>query len=104
MVDELERLASFTVETFSPLVGNTFWVLSTDSETVTHLELTEAAVSPHGRPHVRPPFSLIFTGPANVPLPQDTYLLRHEILGDIPLFIVPIRADAELRSYQAIFN
>jgi hypothetical protein len=50
-------------------------------------------------------FSLLFHGPADRLLPQGTYALRHDALGDLDLFIVPIvGSNRERIVYQACFN
>ena len=50
-------------------------------------------------------FSLIFQGPRNRLLAQDTYRLRHAELGELSLFIVPVLSrNRRHYVYQAIFN
>jgi hypothetical protein len=50
-------------------------------------------------------FSLFFHGPADRLLPQDTYSFRHEALGTLPLFIVPVvGSNRERIVYQACFS
>jgi hypothetical protein len=50
-------------------------------------------------------FSLLFHGPADRVLPQDTYSLRHDALGSLALFIVPIVGSTRERTiYQACFS
>ena len=38
----------------------------------------------------REPFSLLFKVDGGVTLPQRTYQVRHETLGELPLFLVPV--------------
>jgi len=48
-------------------------------------------------------FSLVFQGPAHLPLSQDTYTFTHARLGSLPIFIVPSgKPNGTL--YEAIFN
>jgi hypothetical protein len=50
-------------------------------------------------------FSLVYQGPGDVPLTQDTYAFAHAALGQFPMFIVPIHSlSGEQRYYEAIFN
>ena len=50
-------------------------------------------------------FSLLFRGPADQPLSQDTYLFDHPRLGRQAIFIVPTpTTDAAHCYYEAIFN
>jgi hypothetical protein len=49
-------------------------------------------------------FSALFRGPLETFLPQRTYALEHEQLGNVELFIVPVRQDSEGFYYEAVFN
>ena len=49
-------------------------------------------------------FSLVFRGPREPRLEQMTYEMRHDVLGDTLIFLVPIRQDAESLYYEAVFN
>ncbi len=50
-------------------------------------------------------FSLIFAGPIEFPLGQDTYVFEHPALGRFLMFIVPVFSELSPRAYyQAIFN
>src|SRR5687767_3233190 len=49
-------------------------------------------------------FSVFFDGPANLLLPQQTYHLRHEQMGEFDIFLTPISADANRTRYEAVFN
>jgi hypothetical protein len=48
-------------------------------------------------------FSLFFTAPPNVRLAQGTFLLEHEQMGELALFIVPVSGHDGVR-YEAVFN
>lgn len=47
-------------------------------------------------------FSLIFSGPCY--LPQRIYVLEHETLGFMALFLVPVGLFEGKTHYQAVFN
>lgn len=49
-------------------------------------------------------FSLVFRGPAGVPLPQMMYTFEHDEIGTFALFIVPIGPDDGGLLYEAVFN
>ncbi|HEX9638727.1 MAG TPA: hypothetical protein VGB99_14410 [Acidobacteriota bacterium] len=49
-------------------------------------------------------FSIAFRGSAQQPLGQGIYRFEHERLGEFDLFIVPIAADRENYTYEAVFN
>jgi hypothetical protein len=71
------------------------------------LELIEATANQSGQETAQAPggkFSLVFMGPLDQSLPQQTYLFEHEKLGAFDLFIVPIGKDQKGLRYEAIFN
>ncbi len=71
--------------TYVPLVGSDFEIHRPDGGPVS-FELVDATQLP-GRGEC---FSLVFRGPAEVPLDQRTYRVGHAVLGDFPLFLVPL--------------
>jgi hypothetical protein len=95
-------LESFTVATFQPLVGDAF-ALEVEPGATVEARLTEATGRERpGAP--RPPFSLIFTGPAEPLLPQGSRRLEHPSLGAFELFLVPIGRDERGVHYEAAFG
>ncbi len=111
-MDERDRddalLAQLTATTCAAYVGQPFQVLFDDGTRLT-LELIAAAPylgSDEDAPPMgngRAPFSLIFRGPRASVLPQRTYRLAHETLGEFPLFLVPIGPDSAGMRYEAAF-
>ncbi len=71
-----------------------------------YCSLTLTEITRSGRPHPgrEEPFSLIFTGPSEIPLGQDTFLLRNETLGENLIFLVPVGESNGTRTYQSVFN
>src|SRR5579872_2952964 len=49
-------------------------------------------------------FSLIFQGPSNRALRQNTYRLEQSNLGEFDLFVVPVARGANTWEYEAVFN
>jgi hypothetical protein len=49
-------------------------------------------------------FSIVFRGPREPRLEQMTYEMKHDVLGETLIFLVPIRQDAESLYYEAVFN
>lgn len=49
-------------------------------------------------------FSLFFRGPLTPFFEQATYRLRHEKLGPLDIFLVPVGPDGDGMQYQAVFN
>ena len=97
-------MSLLTYESFGPHVNSTFTLAL--GEATVELTLTEAT-----RQVVRPfpgmmrePFSLIFRSTSQVVLPQRTYPFRHDALGKLEIFIVPIGRDTKGIVYQAVFT
>lgn len=81
---------------------NTTFKLKTGDSTQCDLELIsleDTSLAPH---HEQ--FSVEFRGPADVVLRQSTYLLEHEKLGALNIFLVPVRRDKNGVYYEAVFN
>lgn len=49
-------------------------------------------------------FSIFFRGPSQPYLPQSTYSLDHDQMGQFEIFLVPIGRDDENFLYEAVFN
>ena len=49
-------------------------------------------------------FAVVFIGPRNAPLRQETYAVTHEALGKFDMLVVPIASHPEGVYYEAIFN
>ncbi|MHB8635045.1 MAG: DUF6916 family protein [Fimbriimonadaceae bacterium] len=96
---------SAELATFSPYVGDGFEVVDPHTQgTAFALELVDATPLPFGQPGYREPFSLTFSGPAVAGLAQGTYTFRHHVIGELPIFLVPISESNDTRRYEAIFN
>lgn len=102
-VDPLKALLTMTAltqEQFALHLTTSFRLAEADRET--QLELIE--VSELKRTAGQERFSLIFRGPLESFIPQGCYDVRHDQMGEFPLFIVPIRQDSEGFYYEAVFN
>lgn len=91
-------LEDLTIDDFRPLRGERFRITPDDAPAfeVELVEVTEIPREPGGRA----PFSLVFQGGPNPPLPQRIYRMEHEKLGELDIFLVPIAVD----QYQAVFT
>jgi hypothetical protein len=49
-------------------------------------------------------FSILFQGPSNLPLNQDSYRLKHPALGEFTLLVTPVYAKRPGLFYEAIIN
>ncbi|HSK72350.1 MAG TPA: hypothetical protein VK892_11675, partial [Pyrinomonadaceae bacterium] len=63
------------------------------------VEVTEPTVTPS-----QMFYSLFFLGNGDFMLPQGTYRLNHERLGEMEIFLVPVAREAEGFKYEAVFN
>ena len=71
------------VSIFAPLVGSRFQI-EIDEEQIVAAELVEAAGL------AGEAFSLLFAVKDGIDLPQRTYRVSHEGLGEVQLFLVPL--------------
>ena len=99
---------TLTLSAFSDCLGSIFRLPLNDTK-VFDLELFEAVGLKHGAPpsvtpRERGSFSLLFRGPMSPSLPQKIYVLDHETLGKVELFLVPIGPDQAGMRYEAVFN
>ncbi len=92
-------------EDFKDRVGSNFTV-SEEGLPAAVLKLEEATLLPvrNGPKGMRPPFSLIFLGPSEFVLPQKLYRMKHDVMGEVTFFMVPVGKDDRGVSYQALFN
>lgn len=99
------------VTAFGREVGTTFHVLRTGQPTAQlfltaarGLTNTKAGPARDGAAGEHQ-FSLLFSGPRELALTQDTYTFEHASLGQLVIFIVPVLAQEEHHQYyEAIFN
>ncbi len=74
-------------------------------ETQTELVLLRATESrSHNPARGQESFSLLFRGPSEPLLPQSIQLMRHPVLGEMSLFMVPLRQNSEGNFYEVVFN
>ena len=98
-------LDTFTIDTFSGRVGETFRVIVNEQWEL-RAELASARVwgteaDTHG---VRVPFTLTFRGPGPGVLPQSIYEVQHAELGSFMLFLVPVGQQGDGVEYEAVFT
>ncbi len=106
-VNPWTAVRSLDFAAFNAHRGNRFHVRTVEKKTVT-VTLAEATQwslpmsdgSTMGGEH----FTLIFQGPKDKPLAQDTYRFQHGSLGAFELFIVPGQAGENAHRYAAIVS
>lgn len=100
-------LETFTLDTFTPLLQDSFQVSQAAPDFAFNLieasELKDTGPADPRTEQHRTPFSLVFRGPRAPILAQQTVRLEHATLGAFELFIVPIGVDAAGARYEAVF-
>lgn len=92
------------IEDFRDHVGSVFTVTYPDIAPVL-LTLDEAKpMTNYGQNAKREPFSLIFVGPGDVMLLQRIHRLKHDSMGELDIFLVPVGKNERGYLYQAVFN
>lgn len=102
-------LDDLTKDVFEAHLNSTFYAPATDNADETKgavaLELVQVREGcGHAPQSGHECFSLLFRGPAHLPLAQSTYELQHKTLGKPAIFIVPTGSDENGRYYEAVFN
>jgi hypothetical protein len=90
--------------TFAPHEGSTF--TASDGATSVPLVLAEVEELPaqQGAPR-QDPFRLTFTGTAGTAFEQGTYRLDHDKLGQLEMFLIPRKPEADgLPRLEGLFN
>ncbi|HYG08802.1 MAG TPA: hypothetical protein VD835_02400 [Pyrinomonadaceae bacterium] len=95
-------LEQLTMDSFAAQL-NTKFRLGVAPEQIVELELVEVQAQGDVAGQTQR-FSLFFRGPLEQYLPQSIYRMEHEQLGDVEIFIVPVRKDGEGIYYEAVFN
>jgi hypothetical protein len=94
-------------ESFAEVLNTKFRVLlGTKDAPEVELELVELAEFPtltHSRSDVER-FSLYFYGPGDSFLPQRTYRLAHERLGEHDIFLTAVGQEPRGYRYEAVFS
>jgi hypothetical protein len=99
--------APLTVDVFESHLGTVFTALDRDQEGGYPLELVAATrVEPQPAAPRQDPFELAFESDGEPYLGQGTYEFRHDALGTLTMFVVPMGPDptSGRMRYQAVFN
>ncbi|MEO7717699.1 MAG: hypothetical protein ABIY70_15985 [Capsulimonas sp.] len=100
-MDDTLSLSQITAASFTPLIGDTFTLPFDDAQTV---DVVLSDVRPMRGPEgQREPFALTFLGAPGVVLPQRIYRFTHPETATMDIFIVPLAANAQSTTYEAIF-
>jgi len=92
-----------TEKDFSPHLNSKFYVQLEDGFVELELaEVTTYVAGPTDQSGMER-FSIFFDGPG-VCLPQRLYQLKHEHMGELDIFLVPVSGDQRGYRYEAVFN
>lgn len=97
-------LDTLTSDDFTPLIGGQFVTSFDEAEVALTLAGVEVMDERYSPPDRRRGFSLLLTGPSEPLLPQTIYALRHEALGTLDLFVVPLGPADGGQHYEVVFN
>ena len=95
-------LEKLTRASFEPHLNTTFRVVHDGSETFDLALIEVADKTPAGFPGEQ--FSLLFKGPPDLMLLQQTCTLEHPEMGQLSLFLVPVDQKKDGYRYEAFFN
>jgi hypothetical protein len=100
------NLDDLRFETVHPLVGSAFHISVPERGEVDLkiMDVTKVMERVKSTRLKREPFSIYLLGPRDVRFSQGMYPLRHEALGDLEMFIVPLGVHEEGFQYEAVFT
>ena len=93
----------FDKSAFEEAVGHTFTLPFDNGETL-NLELDSVKANPNLNNEKQECFSAYFSGPAEKGLIQGSYVMDHEKMGRLHIFLVPVAKDEKGFQYEAVFN
>lgn len=96
--------AEATLETFQPLLGDTFTISDGTGSLEAVLVEATSLREVQGTGLRTRQFSLVWRGPPGARLEQRIYSVRHPCLEGMDLFLVTIGMDAEGARYEAVFT
>jgi cytochrome bd-type quinol oxidase subunit 2 len=105
MVNATSQTAGLTLAAFKSQLGSSFFINNENGKVKTRLVAVTSFATRKQTAAGKEGFSLVFRGPQDATLNQDTYLIEHEELGMFSFLIVPVWArDARSAYYEAVIN
>lgn len=96
--------APLTEQEFSKHLKTTFHVIFPDGQVDLELDQVKGYLSKHPEHDGMERFSLFFQGPPKPQMPQYSYKLQHDQMGEFEIFLVPVSRDDLGVRYEAVFN
>jgi hypothetical protein len=90
-----------TREMFAENLNSRFWLIDEGPEAYA-MDLIEL-VNGYSTPR-QEQFSLRFRGDRRKVYPQRIYAMKHDVIGEFELFLVPVGRDDSGTFYEAVFN
>ena len=97
-------MANLTHDEFSKHIGSKFQIPFKDGDFDMTLTEVKAYLPEPNEQSGMERFSVFFEGPADLLLHTQTYLIRHEQMGEFELFLGAISRDEKAIRYEAVFN
>ena len=97
-------MADLTEQEFSRHLNSTFNIKFVDGDLPLQLVEVSAYRPQEHEEQGLERFSAVFNGPEGLLLPQGTYRLTHDQMGDVDLFLVPVSSNQRTHQYEAVFN
>ncbi|MGA7220086.1 MAG: hypothetical protein WBX38_17350 [Candidatus Sulfotelmatobacter sp.] len=90
-----------TKNTFERNLNTKFWLRdgAAESHAMDLIELADGHSTPR-----QEQFSLLFRGDPNYVFPQQIFPLKHDAIGELDLFLVPVGRNESGTFYEAVFN
>lgn len=106
MTTETPTAAGMGLAAFKAQLGTTFTINNHDGKVKTTLVDVTSFASRRQVAAGKEGFSLIFRGPKDLTLQQNTYLIEHDKLGMLSFLIVPVLQTNDRRGpyYEAVIN
>lgn len=95
-------LAKVQCDDFAPCVNQDFKIATNGAPLV--LQLSDARSRERQPGMTRDPFTLTFSGPPALRLPQGIYRMSNATIGEMEIFLVQIAADEISSTVEAVFN
>ena len=97
-------MAILTEKEFSKHVGTTFHTKVGEREVELKLDEVKGYPQDPSEKQKMERFSLFFDGAADSFLPQQNVHMRHDVMGEIEIFLVPVSRNDNGFRYEAVFN
>ena len=105
MGTQTSTTAGLTLTSFKSQLGTSFFISNETATVKTTLVSVKSFASRKQTAAGKEGFSLLFRGPKEATLKQDTYLIEHEQLGMFSFLVVPVGTkDTRAPHYEAVIN